>query len=62
MNGEDGKMVKPILILEYVMDVWNAITNSFTNESCIDFVMRFRYVCANIQIFFLKYVQTTILD
>lgn len=59
-KGEDGKMVKPGVMVEKIMDTWNGIISSSTKELYAEFVLHFRSVCT-IYPKFLKYVKGTIL-
>lgn len=60
IKREDGKMVKPIEILEHIKEAWISIINSSTEELYVTYVTQLVSVCT-ISIF-LKYVESKILN
>lgn len=61
VKHDDGKLVKPGVVVENIMDAWNSIINSSTEKLYAKFILHFMSVYT-IYPDFLKYVVGTILD
>ncbi|XP_058757277.1 uncharacterized protein LOC131630516 [Vicia villosa] len=61
LEFEGGKLVKPSVVVEQIMDAWNCILNSSTKDLYVDSVIQFWKVCKKYPAL-LKYVESTILD
>lgn len=51
IKGEDEKIVKAFVVVERIIDAWNYVINSSTEELYDDFVIHFWKCVRNIQIF-----------
>lgn len=61
INDEDGKMVKPGMSSEKIVDACNNIINYSKEELYVESIIYFRRVCVRYP-YFMKYIESAILD